>query len=103
MQKVQENSCQSCKKVTIFGENIHLDKFHPYISYISSSYYRDRHVTVSQDMNGCLSDRTMSPCQSLWIYRKYPLSKMINMTIGDDDDGVLIKGNMTISNRKLQH
>ena len=79
-----------------------------YISYIwciSSSYYRDRHVTVSQDMNGCLSDRTMSPCQSLWIDRKYPLSKMINMTIGDDDDddGVLIKGNMTILNRKLQH
>ena len=65
-----------------------------------------RHVTaVSQDMNGCLSDRTMSPCQSLWIDRKYPLSKMINMTIGDDDcdDGVLIKGNVTISNRKLQH
>ena len=30
MQKVLENSCQSCKKVTIFGKNIHLEKFHPY-------------------------------------------------------------------------
>ena len=31
MQEMPENSCQSCKKVTIFGKNIHLEKFHPYI------------------------------------------------------------------------
>ena len=34
MQKVQEKSCQSCKKVTIFGENIRPGQFHPYTKYI---------------------------------------------------------------------
>ena len=31
MQKVLENRCQSCKKVTIFWKNIRPGQFHPYI------------------------------------------------------------------------
>ena len=48
MQKVQENSCQSCKKVTIFGENIHLEKFHPYEGLVGEGA---RDTCVSKNVN----------------------------------------------------
>ena len=45
--KELKNSCQSCKTLTTFGENIHLEKYQPYAHAVKKVKFKEEQMIVT--------------------------------------------------------